>query len=164
MYWCNIREKNKITSPWKSEHRFKSSVSDSLHLSVVWIWICACLKAVLRICPCVCVCLCLFLTTGCALLSLNSTKSITWRKDEGYFTEIFMSFTMGLSHWLHLTTTDPSNKYYKHHCLWTNNQILRSALSTTFMVDIHFIRFPPTSTFAAFSTHALPGSRAGKRT
>ncbi|EGV95392.1 hypothetical protein I79_001858 [Cricetulus griseus] len=42
-------------------------------------------------CPCSCV-LFLSFTRGFTLSLLNSTKSITWGKKKGYFTEICNSF------------------------------------------------------------------------
>lgn len=65
----------------------------------------------------------------------------------GYFKEPFSRFSQGIKS---QTPTDPDNKpFYKHHCLSSITQMLW----TTFMVDIHFIRLLPTSSFD--DTHAL---------
>lgn len=126
---------------------FRFPVSSIFHLSVIWVWICAFLKAILWIRPCVCVCLCLCLTAGSSLSLLDSRESNTMGMNEGHVTEIFIGFRINS-----LTPTDPKwpKQHYKHYCLWNNNQMLCSPLST-FMVDIHFVSFLSTFTFSAFS-------------
>jgi hypothetical protein len=80
-------------------------------LSLVGVWLCACLKAVKSDC------LCMSLTKGlCSVFT--GKESVTWRRNEGYFTKCFSSVLQGVKS---LTPADPDNKqYYKHHCLWSN--------------------------------------------
>lgn len=66
----------------------------------------------LTVYACLCETVCLSLTKGFVLCSLHITESITERKNEGQFTEIFNGVLQGIKS---LTQTDPHNiQYYKH--------------------------------------------------
>lgn len=85
-------------------------------MSALWA-VCVCdARACVCVCGFACWC-CPSLTKGFALYFLNTTESITRRKERNTFQESLTEFYEGLSHWLQLIPTDLDNKY---HCLSTH--------------------------------------------